>query len=81
MEVEVRFGPYGFAVSTLQTADTMINVLTLTLVTCTRIQAILGYPLTCAKSLGIDTPILETLYVLMSALDARFSGRIQALVD
>jgi len=44
------------------------------------VEAILGYPLTCAKSLGVDTPVLETLYVLMSAIDARFAGRIQALV-
>jgi len=42
------------------------------------VEAILGYPLACAKSLGIETPTLETLYVLMNALDARFSGRIKA---
>ncbi|KAF9512531.1 hypothetical protein BS47DRAFT_1345303 [Hydnum rufescens UP504] len=44
------------------------------------VEAILGYPLTCAKSLGIDTPVLETLYLLMNAIDGRFVGRIKALV-
>lgn len=41
---------------------------------------ILGVPLRRAKELGIDTPILETLYVVLVAVDARISGRIKSML-
>ena len=37
-------------------------------------------PLRHAKRLGIDTPILETLWTLVTAIDARNSGEVKALV-
>jgi len=43
-------------------------------------DAMLGVPLRHAKRLGIDTPVLETLYTLVTAIDARNSGKIKALV-
>lgn len=43
-------------------------------------QAILGAPLRHAKRLGIDTPTLETIWALLSAIDARNSGKIKALL-
>lgn len=42
------------------------------------LEVILGYPLKNAQRLGMDTPILETLYVLVGAIDARNGGRIKA---
>lgn len=44
------------------------------------VQVILGVPLARAKELGMDTPVLETLYVILAAIDARNAGRIQALL-
>jgi 2-dehydropantoate 2-reductase len=44
------------------------------------VEVILGHPLREAKRLGVDTPVLETLYCLLAAADARSAGTIASLV-
>lgn len=43
-------------------------------------KVIMGTPLRYAKKLGVDTPVLETVYTCVAAIDAKIAGRIKALV-
>ncbi|KAF8303375.1 6-phosphogluconate dehydrogenase C-terminal domain-like protein [Clavulina sp. PMI_390] len=43
-------------------------------------EVIWGHPLKQAKQLGIDVPVLETVAVLIEAIDARNRGKVKSIL-